>query len=109
MVLSSREGLHCKLRLIRLQDDVPKILQAGDRWPPQGGREKYITRRHHHHHMGSRRRLTSIKRRRLEAAGWGVASAEEFLGLSPEVAAAIESNLRARPRHESGPHHDQDR
>ncbi|HJU55681.1 MAG TPA: hypothetical protein VJ715_13950 [Pyrinomonadaceae bacterium] len=42
--------------------------------------------------------MTAIKRRRLEAAGWGVASAEEFLGLSSEEEAAVELKLRARGR-----------
>ena len=34
------------------------------------------------------------KRMRLEARGWRVGSAEEFLGLSPEEAAFVELKLR---------------
>ena len=34
-----------------------------------------------------------LKRQRLEAAGWKIGSVAEFLELSPEEAAVVESNL----------------
>ena len=37
--------------------------------------------------------MDEIKRQRLEAAGWKIGSAEEFLELSPEEAALIELKL----------------
>ncbi len=38
--------------------------------------------------------MESAKRKRLEAAGWGVSSATDFLKLSPEEAAFVELKLR---------------
>ncbi|XZO03551.1 MAG: helix-turn-helix domain-containing protein [Microcoleus sp.] len=37
--------------------------------------------------------MDTAKRQRLEAAGWTVGTAEEFLGLSPEETAFIEMKL----------------
>ena len=37
--------------------------------------------------------MNSAKRKRLEAAGWQVGSAEEFLGLSPEEVELVEMKL----------------
>ena len=37
--------------------------------------------------------MDEIKRQRLEAAGWKIGSAEEFLELSPEEAALVELKL----------------
>lgn len=37
--------------------------------------------------------MEDAKRKRLEAAGWKVGSAEEFLGLSPEEASFVELKL----------------
>ena len=37
--------------------------------------------------------MNSAKRQRLEAAGWAVGDAKDFLGLSPEEAAFIELKL----------------
>ena len=37
--------------------------------------------------------MNKTKRTRLEARGWRVGSAEEFLGLSPEEAAFVEARL----------------
>lgn len=38
--------------------------------------------------------MEAAKRKRLEAAGWGVGSATDFLKLSPEEAAFVELKLR---------------
>lgn len=38
--------------------------------------------------------MDAAKRKRLEAAGWGVGSATDFLNLSPEEAAFVELKLR---------------
>ncbi len=38
--------------------------------------------------------METAKRKRLEAAGWSVSSATDFLKLSPEEAAFVESKLR---------------
>ena len=38
--------------------------------------------------------MRSIKKKRLEAKGWKVGSAKDFLGLSPEEEAYIEIKLR---------------
>jgi DNA-binding XRE family transcriptional regulator len=37
--------------------------------------------------------MDTRKRKKLEAAGWRVGSAEEFLGLTPEEAAFVETRL----------------
>lgn len=37
--------------------------------------------------------MTSVKRKKLERAGWGTGSAETFLDLSPEESAYIEMKL----------------
>jgi len=37
--------------------------------------------------------MKPAKRKRLEAAGWKVGSAKDFLGLTPEEAAFVESEL----------------
>jgi len=37
--------------------------------------------------------MKSAKRKKLEAAGWSIGSASEFLGLSPEEEAYIEAKL----------------
>jgi ribosome-binding protein aMBF1 (putative translation factor) len=39
-------------------------------------------------------KMNSAKRKRLEAAGWGVGSTADFLELSPEEAAFVELKLR---------------
>ncbi|MCA1641448.1 MAG: transcriptional regulator, partial [Acidobacteria bacterium] len=38
--------------------------------------------------------MKATKRKRLEAAGWSVGSAEDFLELSPVEAALVELKLR---------------
>lgn len=38
--------------------------------------------------------MDTAKRKRLEAAGWKVGSADEFLGLSPEESALVDTRLR---------------
>jgi ribosome-binding protein aMBF1 (putative translation factor) len=40
--------------------------------------------------------MNKTKRTRLEARGWRVGSAKEFLGLSPEEAALVETRLALR-------------
>lgn len=42
--------------------------------------------------------MDSVKRQRLEAAGWTVGDASDFLGLSPEEAAFIEFKLALSKR-----------
>ncbi len=37
--------------------------------------------------------MKTVRRKRLEAAGWKVGTAEEFLGLSPEEAKLVEMKL----------------
>jgi ribosome-binding protein aMBF1 (putative translation factor) len=37
--------------------------------------------------------MNKTKRTRLEARGWGVGSAKDFLGLSPEESALVETRL----------------
>ena len=45
-------------------------------------------------HIGRKAvRLTAAKRKRLEAAGWVVGSAAEFLGLTPEEQAVVDMRL----------------
>lgn len=42
--------------------------------------------------------MDAVKRQRLEAAGWRVGNAEDFLGLSPEEVAFIEMKLSLSKR-----------
>jgi len=44
--------------------------------------------------MKRREQMEAAKRKRLEAAGWSVGSATDFLKLSPEEAAFVELKLR---------------
>jgi len=44
--------------------------------------------------MKRRKQMEAAKRKRLEAAGWSVGSATDFLKLSPEEAAFVELKLR---------------
>lgn len=46
--------------------------------------------------------MRANKRRRLEARGWKVGTAEEFLGLTPEEAALVEIRLKLADAHDAG-------
>jgi ribosome-binding protein aMBF1 (putative translation factor) len=46
------------------------------------------------HNVRSAKKMNAAKRKRLEAAGWSIGTAAEFLELSPEEAAFVELKLR---------------